>query len=1145
MKTPHSLKRWSSLELLETRIVLATHTWIGPTSGALWNNAANWNGGVPTTGENGGTIVVFNTNISSTDNISGLILDEIHFLAGGNTVNGGPGYSLGLTGAFLTNNLLSDAGTNTFASSLPVSLTGAPVFAIVAAGKLIFDDAVGGTTGINLRPGSANGTLTFSGTNANTFPGSLSVAEGTVELAKTGVAAIGGALKVGDGSGNANTAIVRELSSNQIPDASDVSVDIDGQFILDGTVGQPASDAIHALNLAIGPTGGASVTTSGVGGLGKLTVGGDILVSVSGTGAMGATIAGAIDFGSNSPTITVSDGTASNDLSITAAITGLAGYTKAGAGTMAQGSSGPIGLVAVAAGTLTLNSPGTNDAVPGNLTIGSDTGGAGGAVVRLLRSAEIGDLSFVTVKSDGIFDLNNNTDTVGSLALESGSSFGASVTTGTGQLVLLGDLSLEVHGTGAVAANITGKLTLGTGNVSVEKGAVGPDLIITAAIGGTSGLIKTGPGELELNNNPGDNTYLGSTVIDDGILSLSAGFSTHSISSTIFIGDGLGAPGSAKLLFRQSSVVPDNASITVLPDGLLELNGHTDVVGQINSQIHGAIDLGVNGNLNDTAGLSLGAGSLFETGIAGHITVAGSVSVGGTLALSVANAVAVGTSVTLITNSGIGPVAGTFNGLAEGAVFATNNGLFSISYHGGDGNDVAVTSVAQSTGVTIQTGGLSATYLDGDGDMVTVKTTKGPFTAGDFTFGTLGAGVPTGLQLQELDLTDPHFAGAKITFTAKPTKLGGDGRVNVGFIDATGNDLVSVTVPGDLGRIFAGDGDPKTPGIGKLTVNSFGEFGLLTQAASGNLVSNIQDIASLTVRGSVLGAELMLGKTGAVKIAGSLIGLATANSGRLDVSTAGKITVSGDLQAVGDGSGVIASTGLIGSVSIAGSLIDNSGNAGGAIFSGGDLTAVTIGRDLVGSASISAAGKLGTVSIKGQVTGGGPSGAATISGAGSLVAPLTGLDVAIRSIAVGKGVSGLDIMAGYSDGVAVNADAAIGKIAIGGDFQASNIIAGATAGDDDLFGTGDDVKAAVARDLASRFSTISSLVIKGQALGSLASGDAFGIEAEQIIAATIAGHALKLAPGARNPQNVFGLGFASPGPGAEPTDLYLREITAT
>ena len=1145
MKSSRSLKRWSSLEPLETRIVLATHIWVGPTSGALWSNAANWNGGVPTSGESGGTIVQFNGNISSTDNIAGLVLDELHFTAGGNTINGGPGLSLSLSGAFLTNNLLSDAGNNTFANTLPVNLTGAPVFVTVAAGKLTFDDAVGGTTGINLRPGSAAGTLTFSGTGANTFAGSLSVMEGAVQLAKSGVTAIGGALKVGDGSGNANTAVVRELSSDQIPDTQDVSVDTDGQFILDGTVGQPASDAIHALTLTIGPSAGSSVTTSGVGGLGKLAIGGNVTVNLAGTGAIGATIAGAIDFGSNSPTLTIYDGAASNDLSISATISGSAGYTKMGAGTLAQGSSGPTGPVTVAAGVLTLNSPGMNDAVPGNLTIGSDTGAAGGAVVRLLRSSQVGDLSLVALKADGVFDLNNNTDTVGSLALESGASFGSSVTAGTGQLSLQGNLSLTVHGSGAVAANITGKLSLGTGNVTVEKGSLGPDLIITAAISGTSGLIKKGPGELQLNNNPGDNTFTGNTVIDDGVLSLSAGFSTHSTSNTIFVGDGVGAPGSAELLFKQSSVVPDTASITVLSDGLLELAGRQDTVGPINSQIHGGIDLGANGFLSSTAGLSLGSGSLLETGIGGRIAVAGTVSVGGVLDLSVAAPVAVGTSVTLITNNGPSPVAGTFSGLAEGAVFATNNGLFSISYHGGDGNDVAVTSVAQSTGVIIQPGGLRATYLDGDGDMVTVQTTKGQFTAGDFTFGTLGAGVPTGLQLQELDLTDPQFAGAKITFTAKSSTLGGDGRVNVGFIDATGHDLASVTLPGDLGRIFAGDGDSKTPGIGTLTVNSFGAFGLLTQAAGGSLVSNIHDIATLKVHGSILGAELMLGKTGAVKIGGSLVGLATANSGRLDVSTAGKITVGGDLQAVGDGSGVIASTGAIGSVSVAGSLVDNSGLLGGAILSGGDLTSVTIGRDLEGSASISAAGKLGAVVVKSQGAGGGPSGAATISGAGSLAAPATGLDVAIRSITVGKSVSALDIMAGYSGGVAVNADAAVSKIVIGGDFQASNIIAGSTAGNDDLFGTSDDIKASVPRDMLNRFSTISSLIIKGQALGSTASGDAFGIEAEQIVAATIAGHALKLAPGARNPQNVFGLGFASSGPGAEPTDLYLREITAT
>src|SRR5258708_36756839 len=66
----------------------ATHTWIGPTSGA-WSNTANWSGGSkPTSGESGGTIVQFGTNTSSSMDIAGLVVDQIHFPGAHNTISG-------------------------------------------------------------------------------------------------------------------------------------------------------------------------------------------------------------------------------------------------------------------------------------------------------------------------------------------------------------------------------------------------------------------------------------------------------------------------------------------------------------------------------------------------------------------------------------------------------------------------------------------------------------------------------------------------------------------------------------------------------------------------------------------------------------------------------------------------------------------------------------------------------------------------------------------------------------------------------------------------------------------------------------------------------------------------------------------------
>ena len=62
-----------------------------------------------------------------------------------------------------------------------------------------------------------------------------------------------------------------------------------------------------------------------------------------------------------------------------------------------------------------------------------------------------------------------------------------------------------------------------------------------------------------------------------------------------------------------------------------------------------------------------------------------------------------GDTFTIIDNQGTDPVSGNYAGLTEGAQFTVNGATFSISYEGGDGNDVVLTAVntvsAPNTGV--------------------------------------------------------------------------------------------------------------------------------------------------------------------------------------------------------------------------------------------------------------------------------------------------------------------------------------------------------------------------------------------------------------------------------------------------------------
>src|SRR5258708_36923205 len=82
-------------------------------------------------------------------------------------------------------------------------------------------------------------------------------------------------------------------------------------------------------------------------------------------------------------------------------------------------------------------------------------------------------------------------------------------------------------------------------------------------------------------------------------------------------------------------------------------------------------------------------------------------------------------------------------------------------------------------------------YTDIDGDKVTITASAGILT---------GHATIVGGQLQLLDLSDPSFNHANITFSV--VKAGaGDGLAAVGRINGGTNDFGTVPVKGDLGDI--------------------------------------------------------------------------------------------------------------------------------------------------------------------------------------------------------------------------------------------------------------------------------------------------------------------------------------------------------
>jgi len=263
-----------------------------------------------------------------------------------------------------------------------------------------------------------------------------------------------------------------------------------------------------------------------------------------------------------------------------------------------------------------------------------------------------------------------------------------------------------------------------------------------------------------------------------------------------------------------------------------------------------------------SATLNDGAGS-------GKLVVTGTMTINGaTLALDVSQLPADQQDFILIENDDVDSISGTFAGLPEGAVFQADGAYFQISYTAGDGNDVELTALVPK--VAISGGGKIAKYTDVDGDLVTVKTNKGVFEESDFTFVPQG-GLIGGAQLTALKL-DAGFVGANISFIAKRDLINGNGFVNVGFFDASGVNLGTVALKGDLGAIEVGDG-LGTSALKSLTVQSMGRLGTFTQEPGGSIGLNaLGRVGTVTVKSDVVGGDFLAAGFTTIKVTGSFVG---------------------------------------------------------------------------------------------------------------------------------------------------------------------------------------------------------------------------------------------------------------------------------
>lgn len=134
-------------------------------------------------------------------------------------------------------------------------------------------------------------------------------------------------------------------------------------------------------------------------------------------------------------------------------------------------------------------------------------------------------------------------------------------------------LATNTTGVNAISATII--FTTADINITVSN-----SLVLAGSLTGSTGFSKNGAGDLTLTGTS-DNTYNGTTHVNDGTLDLSKSGNAYGIGNgTLTVGDGIGSLGSAQVVeFGSDEIL--NVPVVVYGDGEVNMNGNNDVFGNL------------------------------------------------------------------------------------------------------------------------------------------------------------------------------------------------------------------------------------------------------------------------------------------------------------------------------------------------------------------------------------------------------------------------------------------------------------------------------------------------------------------------------------------------------------------------------------
>ncbi|MCY2994598.1 MAG: autotransporter-associated beta strand repeat-containing protein, partial [Planctomycetota bacterium] len=574
----------------------------------------------------------------------------------------------------------------------------------------------------------------------------------------------------------------------QIPAASGTAVTagVNLKFTASYNASSHIDVAVNSLVLTNGSTYTLTATN-----VHTLTVTSGSIFSISGSNALaGGTGAGTVAFGTAEGIITAA-GTSTLTFSSLSPLTGSAGLTKSGGGTLRTNNNSATSFT----GTVTINAGTFQEGVASALNSNN-----------------------VTIQAGAMFDLNGFSDTIGTLTLASGTSAGAAVTTAAGTLTLGGNVTLNVNGTGATGATISGNLALGaTRSVTVADGTATNDLSVSAVVSGTTfGVTKAGNGTLALSST---NNYTGATTVSTGTLLVNGSVTS---SATVAAGATLGGTGTV-----QGSVTVNGTGAshgTLSPGtspGTLIVNTLT-----LNDDSAYTVEIGGNtpGNYDQTTVTATG------------ITTLGS-NVGLNLSAFGGYVPLAGDQYVIINKTSTGAMSGTFQGLIEGAAitnFLGQAGLTAhITYVGGTGNDVVITVAPLVPEVTVSPTAVNVTEA---GTIATYDLFLGTPPTGEVTI-TITPDAQTTVNPSTLTFTTTNWATHQpVTVTAVDDQVVEGTHSSTIQHAAVGGGYTGVTISDVTATVT--DNDKASLSINDISV---GEGGVFTFTITSNKVAS-QDL---------------------------------------------------------------------------------------------------------------------------------------------------------------------------------------------------------------------------------------------------------------------------------------------------------------